>query len=120
MKKSPANRFSRLPRRSCFMQICQRFPKIPGARLKAGSEFDALVALGPSILPLVVEKLSDPENFFALTLYDAIQPDENLVVQFAPRDERVLEGNKRGHAGWCRLGSQIDKMLFSSSNAEHA
>jgi len=59
-----------------------------------GGEFDALVALGPSILPLVVEKLSDPENFFALALYDAIQPDEKLVVQFAPGDERVLEGEQ--------------------------
>src|SRR5438046_252638 len=44
-----------------------------------GNEFDALVALGPQILPLVVEKLTDPDNFLALTLYDAIQPDGKLV-----------------------------------------
>jgi hypothetical protein len=59
-----------------------------------GSEFDALVALGPQILPLVIEKLADPENFLALTLYDAIQPNEKLVVQFAAGDERVLEGEQ--------------------------
>ena len=59
-----------------------------------GQEFDALVALGPAILPLVVEALADPENFLALQLYDAIQPDEKLVVQFEPDDERVLEGEQ--------------------------
>jgi hypothetical protein len=59
-----------------------------------GAPFDVLVALGPRILPLVVEKLADPESFFALTLYDAIQPDQKLVVQFSPDDERVLEGEQ--------------------------
>lgn len=59
-----------------------------------GREFDALVALGPVILPLVVEKLADPENFLALTLYDAIQPDEKLLVQFGGGDERILEGEQ--------------------------
>src|SRR5438067_323586 len=38
-----------------------------------GKEYDALIALGPDILPLVIEQLADPENFFALQLYDAIQ-----------------------------------------------
>jgi hypothetical protein len=59
-----------------------------------GREFDALVALGPRILPLVVEKLADPDNFLALTLYDAIQPDEKLLVQFGGGDERILEGEQ--------------------------
>ena len=59
-----------------------------------GKEFDDLVALGPQILPLVVAKLADPENFLALTLYDAIQPDRKLIVQFAADDERVLEGEQ--------------------------
>src|SRR5262245_60673876 len=31
-----------------------------------GKEFDALVALGPEILPLIIEALSEPENFLAL------------------------------------------------------
>jgi hypothetical protein len=59
-----------------------------------GKEYDALIALGPAILPLVIEQLADPDNFFALQLYDAIQPNEKLVVQFAPDDERILEGEQ--------------------------
>jgi hypothetical protein len=45
-----------------------------------GKEFDALIALGPQILPLVVDKLADADNFLALQLYDAVQPDERLFV----------------------------------------
>src|SRR6266571_3035336 len=59
-----------------------------------GKEFDDLIALGPAILPLVIEALVDPENFLALQLYDAIQPNEKLLVQFSPDDERVLEGEQ--------------------------
>jgi hypothetical protein len=59
-----------------------------------GREFDALIALGPAILPLVVEKLTDPDNFLALQLYDAIQPNERLLVQYGPDDERILEGEQ--------------------------
>lgn len=59
-----------------------------------GKEFDALIALGPDILPLVVESLADTENFLALQLYDAIQPDAKLIVQFEPDDERILEGEQ--------------------------
>ncbi len=59
-----------------------------------GREYDALIALGPAILPLVVEKLADPENFFALQLYDALQSNEKLLVQFEPDDERILEGEQ--------------------------
>jgi hypothetical protein len=59
-----------------------------------GKEYDALIALGPTILPLVVEKLADPENFLALQLYDALQPSERLLVQFEPDDERILEGEQ--------------------------
>lgn len=59
-----------------------------------GKEYDALIAMGPAIIPLVVASLADPENFFALQLYDAIQPDEKLLVQFEPDDERILEGEQ--------------------------
>jgi hypothetical protein len=59
-----------------------------------GSEFDALVALGPTILPLLIEKLADPENFLSLTLYDTLQADKNLLVQYEPDDERILEGEQ--------------------------
>ena len=59
-----------------------------------GREFDDLIALGPSILPLVIESLAEPENFFALQLYDALQSDEKLLIQFAPDDERLVEGEQ--------------------------
>jgi hypothetical protein len=59
-----------------------------------GKEFDTLIALGPAILPLVVEALADPENFLALQLYDSIQPNDQLLVQFEPDDERILEGEQ--------------------------
>jgi hypothetical protein len=59
-----------------------------------GPEFDALIALGPVILPLVIEALADPENFLALQLYDAMQTNERLLVQFEPGDERILEGEQ--------------------------
>lgn len=59
-----------------------------------GKEFDALIALGPSTLPLLVEQLADPENFLALQLYDALQSEERLLVQFEPEDERILEGEQ--------------------------
>ena len=59
-----------------------------------GREYDALIALGPEVLPLVVEKLADPENFLALQLYDAMQPNERMVIHFGPDDERILEGEQ--------------------------
>jgi hypothetical protein len=59
-----------------------------------GKEFDALIALGPAILPLVIEKLTDPENFLALQLYSVIQPNERLLVHYGPDDERILEGEQ--------------------------
>jgi hypothetical protein len=57
-------------------------------------EYDRLIALGSAIIPLVIERLSDPESFLALQLYDAIQPDPKLVVYFEPDDERILEGEQ--------------------------
>ena len=65
----------------------------PDART-IGPEYDALIALGPEILPLVLEKLAEPENFLALQLYVAIQPNERLVIYFEPGDERILEGEQ--------------------------
>jgi hypothetical protein len=59
-----------------------------------GKEFDALVALGPKILPLVVESLADADNFLALQLYDVLQPDPHLIVQYEPDDERILAGEQ--------------------------
>lgn len=62
-----------------------------------GEEYDTLIAMGPAIIPLVVESLADPENFFALQLYDAIQSNDRLLVQYEPDDERSLE-DEQGRA----------------------
>jgi hypothetical protein len=59
-----------------------------------GKDYDALIALGPAIIPLVIEALANPDNFLALQLYDAIQRDEKLVVQYGPEDERIVEGEQ--------------------------
>jgi hypothetical protein len=59
-----------------------------------GREYDALIALGPTILPLVVGQLADPDNFLALQLYDAIQPNEKLLVQYDGGDDRIVEGEQ--------------------------
>ena len=59
-----------------------------------GREYDALIAMGPAVIPLVVGSLADPENFFALQLYDAVQPNERLLVQYEPDDERILDGEQ--------------------------
>ncbi|HLX61570.1 MAG TPA: hypothetical protein VKX17_09845 [Planctomycetota bacterium] len=68
----------------------------PHAR-SVGKEFDALVSLGSKILPLVVEALAQPDNFLALQLYDALQPDPQLVVHYEANDSRVL-GGEQGRA----------------------
>ena len=44
-------------------------------------EYDALLELGSVTLPAVVEKLLQPEYHFALHLYEALQPQQNLVEQ---------------------------------------
>ena len=62
--------------------------------LPAKSMTHGLLALGQAVLPLVVEALADPENFIALQLYDAMQPNERLIVQYEPDDERILEGEQ--------------------------
>jgi hypothetical protein len=59
-----------------------------------GKEFDTLIALGPQTLPLVVNSLTEEDNFFALALYDSIQSESNLIVQFEADDPRVLEGEQ--------------------------
>jgi hypothetical protein len=48
-------------------------------------EFRGLVALGKDIIPAVVEKLIDPDNYFALQLYYALQSESRLIPS-APED----------------------------------
>ena len=48
-------------------------------------EFRELVALGKDIIPVIAEKLLEPDNFFALQLYDMLQDERQLVVA-SPED----------------------------------
>jgi hypothetical protein len=45
-----------------------------------GPEFEALVELGPRIVPLVIHKLLVEDNFFAAHLYDVLEKDEGVKV----------------------------------------
>jgi hypothetical protein len=44
-------------------------------------QFEALVELAPQALPVLALKLADPENFFALQLYDALEEREPQYVK---------------------------------------
>ena len=57
-------------------------------------EFSELVAMGREILPLIVGKLTDSENFLALQLYEAVEVDANLRVRIEAGDEAILEGEQ--------------------------
>ena len=58
------------------------------------SEFATLVAMGPEILPLVISKLTNPNNFLALQLYEAVATDGVALVMIEPGDEATLEGEQ--------------------------
>jgi hypothetical protein len=64
----------------------------PGARAKSIENLE-LIALGPEILPLLMEKLTDPEEFFALVAVDRLVRPE-LRVTHEPGDEAVLFGEQ--------------------------
>lgn len=55
--------------------------------------FLELIALGPDILPLLMEKLTLPDEFFALQAVDRlVKPD--MVVRFEPTDPAALLGEQ--------------------------
>jgi hypothetical protein len=45
-----------------------------------GREWETLVAMGPTILPFVVDKLKDPDHIFAIHLYNELQTDARKKV----------------------------------------
>ena len=79
-----------------------------------------------------MQKLGDPENFLALTLYDAIQPEEKLLVQIGADDERILEGEQGRAKRVCSsvvckpvvfnaatgCNAQLNRILALSSDAD--
>jgi hypothetical protein len=64
----------------------------PAARAQS-LEFLELIALGPEILPLLMEKLIDPDDFFALVAVDRLARPE-LQVTRELDDEAILFGEQ--------------------------
>ena len=64
------------------------------AFVTTNQEFRELVAMGADVIPLVVAKLTEAENFFALQLYDAIQPDVGATVRVESIDESIVDGEQ--------------------------
>jgi hypothetical protein len=57
-------------------------------------EFAALERMGPEIIPLVVQRLAEPENFLALQLYDRLTRDSDMMVAFEPDADHAIEGEQ--------------------------
>jgi hypothetical protein len=64
----------------------------PAARTQT-TEFQELISLGPGILPLLMEKLTDPDEFFALMAVDRLARPELHVIR-EPNDQAVLLGEQ--------------------------
>lgn len=62
--------------------------------VRYSKEFSLLTELGAVILPAVVKKLADPDNFFALQLYDALQEQELLIVGLEPDSDEIFDGEQ--------------------------
>ena len=56
-------------------------------------EFLELIALGPAILPLLIERLTQADQFFALQAIDRLLPD-GQVIQLTLDDPRILAGEQ--------------------------
>lgn len=55
--------------------------------------FLELLALGTAVVPLLLEKLLDPDDFFALVALELLLPPA-LVASWTPDDERMLLGEQ--------------------------
>jgi hypothetical protein len=66
------------------------------------AEFAALVGLGPQILPLLVDKIAHPQDFFALQAYEVLAPDwpANMEAGGEPVFESEQAKAKRAVKDW--------------------
>jgi hypothetical protein len=90
LRKEFALRYAR------WLDAIQRTPRVQvssdPAAVRHLDEFRDLVALGESIVPLIVEKLVDPGQFMAVQVYEALVSDSEKAVRRDPRD--ILEGEQ--------------------------
>jgi len=54
--------------------------KYSSQSFEQGTEFEALVVMGPKIIPLILHKLLDEENFVAVELYNVLGKDSTFKV----------------------------------------
>lgn len=57
-------------------------------------QFKEMQAMGENIIPLIMEKLLDENNFILLPLYDAIQKNSQLKIRYREGDVKILEGEQ--------------------------
>lgn len=57
-------------------------------------QFAQMKAMGKAIIPLIMAKLLDENNFFALVLYDAIQENIQMKIVYKTGDKSCLEGEQ--------------------------
>lgn len=57
-------------------------------------QYPELLAMGNYIIPLLLEKLLNEENFFALVLYDDLQQNSQLKITYNNKDNNCLEGEQ--------------------------
>ena len=69
------------------------FDSNPTSRINS-LEFYRLLDMGEAIVPLLILKLMDKNNFIALQLYERLQRKPNLLVEHNVMDELVLEGEQ--------------------------
>jgi hypothetical protein len=69
------------------------FDSNPDTR-KYTSEFDRLADMDTAIIPLVVDKLTEEDNFFALSLYEKLQRNPHLLVARNADDDSIMEGEQ--------------------------
>ncbi|ACL04134.1 conserved hypothetical protein [Desulfatibacillum aliphaticivorans] len=62
--------------------------------VRHSNEFVELAGMGKEIMPLLIEKLVEPDNFRALHLYDALQTDKFLKVLPGSSEEVILKGER--------------------------
>jgi hypothetical protein len=58
------------------------------------NEFERLVEMGTESIPLVIEALAEPDNFFAISLYERLQQDTRLCAKINPNSPEVLQGEQ--------------------------
>lgn len=57
-------------------------------------EFDSLRSMGKQIIPLIMERLTNPSDFYLLVLYEAIQKDNNQNFTYKSGDSYISESEQ--------------------------